>query len=328
MVRVQPGFRIKARLFHELSRLLASGVTLPAAAAILAAARGSGRAERRLAQLIKDGAEPTEAFRGAGFDEADAAALGAAATAGRMDDVMRMLASHYEEMAKAMNEVRSRCLYPVLMLHLAPLLLSIPQAIVSGGWAGYFITVGRFLGGLYAASLLCLLFGWLLVAAYARSATAAAGIGRIPVLGTFLEIRSGARFGSVLSIVIRSGAGILRGIELAGKGARSGLIHEAAGQAVVAIRGGESLTGALAGRPGIPTEIARAIAVGEASGHLDDELSRAAADLDSQMIRRLQFVSEWVPRILYIAMTLYVGYSIFSMVMGIGSAMEEVLQME
>lgn len=46
------------------------------------------------------------------------------------------------------------------------------------------------------------------------------------------------------------------------------------------------------------------------------------------MIRRLQFFSEWVPRLLYIGMTLYVGYSIFSMAMGIGSAMGEALQIE
>lgn len=248
MRSVQPGFRSKARLFHELSRLLASGVTLPAAAGILASARGAGQAERRLADLLSGGATPTEAFRGAGFDEADAAVVGAAATAGRMDDVMRMLAAHYEELAKAITEVRTRCLYPILMLHMAPLLLSIPQAIVSGGWVGYLATVGSFLGILYGATLVCFLAGWALVAAYARSAVAAAAISRIPVAGTFLEIRSGARFGSVLSIVIRSGAGILRGIELAGKGARSGLIRDASAGAVTAIRSGETLTGALAVR--------------------------------------------------------------------------------
>lgn len=325
---MQPGFRTQARLFHELSRLLASGVPLPSAAATLASARGAGRAERRLADSLSTGADPADAFLAAGFDEADAAAVGAAATAGRLDAVLSILAVHYEELSKALVEMRGRCLYPVLMLHLAPLLLSIPQAVIGGGLGGYLVSVGAFLGILYGAGILVLLTTWAVVAAYARSEAAAEWIGRVPIVGGFLLIRSGSRFASILSIVIKSGAGILKGIELAGRASKSASVRHAAGNAVAEIRAGQTLTGALAHRPGIPVEIARAIAVGEASGHLDDELARAAAELDARMIRRLHMASEWIPRLLYIGMTLYVGYSIVSMALGIGSAMGEALQIE
>ena len=54
----------------------------------------------------------------------------------------------------------------------------------------------------------------------------------------------------------------------------------------------------------------RGFCVGEQTGELDAELKRLAAEYQADGLARLDALAEWLPRLLYIAVVIYVGYGV------------------
>jgi len=65
--------------------------------------------------------------------------------------------------------------------------------------------------------------------------------------------------------------------------------------------------------------------VGDHSGRLDEETQRAAEALQTKAIAQLDALAEWMPRILYVGVALYVGWRIISTAMQVGGAVGEAL---
>ena len=61
-----------------------------------------------------------------------------------------------------------------------------------------------------------------------------------------------------------------------------------------------------------PDPFVRAFAVGEQTGELDRELLRIGGKYRDAALRGMEAVAEWVPRLIYIGIMLYVGWRIVS----------------
>jgi type II secretory pathway component PulF len=55
--------------------------------------------------------------------------------------------------------------------------------------------------------------------------------------------------------------------------------------------------------------VVRAFLIGEQTGRLDQELARLAAEYRENALRRLATITEWFPRIVYIGIVLYIGWT-------------------
>ena len=125
-----------------------------------------------------------ESFRGAGFSQSDAAIIQAGEASGRLDAVFVELAEFYAQLGQARRTVVAKSIYPVLVLHLAAILLAIPPALLDGGWTTFFAQSLPILLGFY----LCILLGavlWRIARSLlSRSSTSATVIVRIPVART------------------------------------------------------------------------------------------------------------------------------------------------
>jgi type II secretory pathway component PulF len=66
--------------------------------------------------------------------------------------------------------------------------------------------------------------------------------------------------------------------------------------------------GLLAVGGAFPEEMVRSFCVGEQTGELDSELQRLAADYQADGLARLDSLAEWLPRLLYIGVVIYVAY--------------------
>ncbi len=84
-----------------------------------------------------------------GFPARDALIVEVGEKSGRLEEVFRELSVHYAELAAARRMLVTRSAYPVVVFHAGVILLSIPLAIVSGGWLQYFGTVIPTLGAFY-----------------------------------------------------------------------------------------------------------------------------------------------------------------------------------
>lgn len=317
-----------AQLFHELTQLARSGLSMVQSLEIVGRRPGRGIADcaRRLFAALQASGSIGAAFRSANFPESDAAVIEAGEATGRLEQVYQELEQYYSQLAIARRKIISKSLYPLLVLHLGVLLLAIPPAILSGGFDSYWRSVLPVLLGIYLG-LGVLWLAWGAVRQIvARDASLARLILAAPVWGGFLNNWTAWKYSSVLSLYVRAGGGLLRAVESAGKTCGNAVLRRASEGALDRVRQqGSGLAEAFHAQGAFPYILERAIEVGEHSGRLDEETIRAAEIFKDNTLRRLEAFGDWTPKIIYIAIVFYIGWQIVSMAVGVGSSVGAVL---
>jgi len=324
---VQLSFSDKEHFFHSLAQMLKSGI--PAGKALEQLAVGSGRSARfarQAAARISDGF--AEAFSAAGFSTVDVEILGAGEQSGRLEETCLRLAEYYQCLAAARKRVISASMYPVFMVHLAAVLLSVPRAILAGGLEGFAKSFLEILLPVYLVA--ALLFGAVvfLRKLVMNNPSAERVIRMIPVVGGLFRNAALSRFCLVLSMGIRSAVGILSCLTRAGRASRSALIHKRADAAAAAIKGGSGFAEALNGGGVFPEDLERAFRVAEASGRLDEEMARWAGIYRERFFASIDAVSAWFPRLLYLAVLVGVGLQILALANQISGEFEKAIPEE
>lgn len=321
-----------AQLFHELTQLARSGLPMIRSLEIVGRKSGGGISScaRRLFQALQATGSVSQAFRTANFPESDAAVIEAGEATGRLEHVYQELEQYYTQLAAARQQVIAKSLYPVVVLHLGVLLLSIPPVIISGkGIGGYLQSVLPVLVCVYIAGFLLWAAWKVICLLVATNSLAARIILAVPVLGGFLLNWTSWKYSSVLSLYVRAGGGLFRAVESAGNSCRNAVLREASMGALNMVRQrGMSLSEAFLAQRAIPETLERAIEVGEHSGRLDEETIRAADIFKTRTLQRLERFGEWAPKILYFAIVLYVGWQIISMATGVGASLDEALNVQ
>ena len=306
---VQLRFADKEHFFHDLAQLLRSGIPLQRAIEHIGAGRDrAARASGVLAPLVSDGV--AAAFAAAGFAPLDAEILAAGEQSGRLETACTRLSEYYGRLAACRRKLLAASAYPIFLFHLSAVLLLIPAAIASGGVAGYFQLLGTILGAAYALAT-----GGLLILSLARravrSSTAAERvICSIPGVGGFFSLGALSRFCLVFSLGIRSADGVLASILRAGRASQSAGLEAASANVVPAIRSGSRFAEAVRQSNAFPPDLERALEVAEASGRLDEETSRWADIYQERFFRRIDALSIWLPRMLYVIILLIIGAGI------------------
>lgn len=320
--------RHKEQFFHELVQLTRSAVSLPQALEMLSRnpRSATSRCAGRVRSALEQGGRVGEAFSTAGFSAGDAAVIEAGESAGRMEVVFAELETYYQQLAEARQRILSRSWYPVLVLHLGAFLLAIPPAIIAGGWTTFFLRSIPLLLGFYGLVFLVWL-GWRLIRrALSGSVTSARTLVSIPVLGGFLFDWTTWRFTGLLSLYVRAGGGLLKAFAVAGAACENALLFSLARSAVEEVKAGRGLSEAVRSQSGWPEVLGRALEVGEHSGRLDEETQRAAQIYKERALGKLDAVSNWTPKLLYIVIVLLMGWQAISMIVGVYSTIGSVLE--
>ena len=323
---MQLRFQDKEHFFHDTTQMLRSGIPLQRAWEHLAAGRDrAADAARTAAPLVNQDIDT--ALKAAGFSIVDREILAAGEQSGRLEEACRELADYYSHLAKGRNRAITASLYPVFILHLAALLLSIPPAIIDGSAFKFFTQVALFLGAAYLIGGFFVLVFWILARSFQSSAAADRLIRGIPVVGGCFRDASLARFCLVLSLGIRSADGVLSSLRRAGRASKSACVDEASEAAVSAIRAGAGFASSLAVSRSFPVDLERAFHVAEASGRLEEEITRWAGIYRERFFKRIESLTEWLPRILYLLVVALVVYRMFSLISMVTSAYSSVLEM-
>lgn len=324
---MQLSFTSKEHFFHSLAQMLRSGLPITKALGHLAAGRDrSARCAERIALRVQDGL--AGAFRAGGFSDVDVDILSAGELSGRLEEACELLAGHYQSLAAARRKVISASLYPVVMVHLAALLLSIPRGILAGDMNGFLRSVAEILGPVYgiAAGLLVLIG---VLRELSRNSEAGDRLIRgIPGIGGLFRNAALSRFCLVLSLGIRSASGVLASLERAGRASQSATIRTAAERAVSEIRGGAGFAESLCEGAVFPGDLERAMRVAEACGRLDEEMTRWAGIFRERFFSAIDAVQVWFPRILYLAVLIGVALQIFSLVNEVSGQVSEAFKVE
>ena len=323
---MQLRFQDKENFFHDTAQMLRSGIPLQRAWEQLGRGRDRAAAAARLAAPLVI-QELDAALKAGGFSSMDREILAAGEQSGRLEEACRELADYYAHLARGRNRAVAASLYPVFILHFAALLLSIPPAIIAGSVFEFFKQAALFLGTAYLAGGLIVLVFWLLARAFQSRPGAGRLICRIPVVGGCFRDAALARFCLVLSLGIRSADGVLSSLSRAGRASKSAWVAEAALAAVSAIRTGAGFADSLATSRAFPVDLERAFHVAEASGRLEAEITRWAGIYRERFFKRMDSLTEWLPRILYLLVVGLVVFRMFSLISQITGTFSQVLEM-
>jgi len=111
-------------------------------------------------------------------------------------------------------------------------------------------------------------------------------------------------------VQLDAGINVINALEAAQGASLSGLMRQAVDRAIPEVRKGSPAGPLLAASGAFPEPMTRAICVGEQTGQLDEELTRLTAEYQAEAFSRLETMAEWIPRLLQIAIMVYVGYGI------------------
>jgi general secretion pathway protein F len=136
---------------------------------------------------------------------------------------------------------------------------------------------------------------------------------RMPVVGRLVRSLDAARFASTLSILVGSGAPLLRSLEAAADVVRTIPMASAARRASALVREGVALSRALREQNVFPPVLLHLVASGEQSGRLAPLLARAAEELERDAERRLA----WLAALLQPALIVVMGAIVLVLVLAI-----------
>ncbi len=305
--------RQKQSLYHSLAQLIRSGVPFPKALDKLAGTtRGGARKLMDSARkALADGRTVGEAFAAqhSAITPLEASVLAAVEKSGQLDHGLRELSDYFGALAQARAAIIKRLTYPIFLLHFGILVLGAPALVLKG--AGTFLreTGGTFVF-LYAAIAIVAMLTPLLRDAGAGSGFFDRLLNAIPLLGKVRRSFALSRFCTVYGLQLDAGVNIIDALIAAGAASRSGSVRAAVNAAVTEVRGGAQVGPLLAASDAFPMEIMQTIIVGEETGKLVEELQRLAKDLREEALRTLDTLADWLPKLLYVGIVLYLAWKI------------------
>ncbi|MEO6751929.1 MAG: type II secretion system F family protein [Chthoniobacteraceae bacterium] len=311
----------KASLFHELGQLVRTGTPFPKAIEKLTRLSG-GQARTSLVRIRKalDGGASVGESLLAGIpliSSLEACVFTASERAGRLEHGLEEASQYHAALAGARARMRSRLAYPIFVIHFALLILPLPIAFSpEGGMVPFLKAAGATIGGLW----LCVF----IIAAVIRSSISAAekSVGpdhllrTLPLFGKLRRDFALGRFCSAYHMQLNAGVNVLASLETSGAASGSAVLRDAILAAMPAVRAGGQVGAALEKTRAFPEPFLRAFAVGEETGELDRELQRIGEKYRETAMRRLETIAEWVPRLIYLSILLFIAWRIIGAQIG------------
>ncbi|MFZ2644059.1 MAG: type II secretion system F family protein [Verrucomicrobiia bacterium] len=317
-----------AAFYRQLATMLNAGVSMERALKSLESA-AAGRALRGVSAAvgarIRGGGDLAEAMgeHEGVFPVLHRELVRVGERTGTVDRVLRQLAEMVEQMAAIRKEIWVQMIYPLLLLHLSVVLGPLPQLVFTRDYGAYGRAILSALAVLYVAAAMV----WWMVRQISRDRSRLALADRlvlaVPVLGKIHRDLSLTRLFSALKALLNGGIGILEAMPRAGAASGSALLAAAANAAVPELKRGESLVTALADV--LPGDALGLIATGQESGKLDEMLDHLERHFMEETRRRLRALAEWLPKLIYVSVVLWVGWQILQMGRGYGRMLSGVL---
>jgi type IV pilus assembly protein PilC len=136
---------------------------------------------------------------------------------------------------------------------------------------------------------------------------------RMPVIGDLLRKSAVSRFTRTLGTLLASGVSILDGLEITARTAGNRVIHDAVMKSRGSIAGGDTVAGPLEESGVFPPMVTSMIAVGEATGGLDEMLTKIADFYDDEVDAAVAALISLLEPIMIVVLGVVVGGMIVSM---------------
>jgi type II secretory pathway component PulF len=320
----------RAELYHQISQLTEAGIPLPEGLKVLhrsPPARSFRAPLSRMIHELNQGATFNQAVRAVDgwLPTFDAALLEAGEKSGRLPQCFKLLAQYYTERSQLARQVIQDLAYPVFLFHFAILIGPFPTLFITGDVAAYLSKTLGVLLPIYAATALILFAsqgrhgeGW---RAFIERLTR-----WIPLLGPSRRALALSRLAAALEALINAGVPIFEAWELAASASGSPALRRAVVAWRPRVEAGTTPAEAVSESGVFPELFANMYNTGEVSGQLDDGLLRLQRYYQEQGSRQMKAFSQWVPKIIYLAIVFMIAYRVVSFYSGYYRKVGEVMQ--
>ena len=239
---------------------------------------------------------------------------------GRLEQVIARLTDFIEKQAKLKGKVTSALAYPVLMMIIAIILISVLMIAVVPKVTSIFENMGRALPWytqlLITVSEFTAGYWWLIIALgvgawylFKRWRTTPEGrhtwhsfVLRMPIFGPLVQMVAIARFTRTLATLLSAGVALLQAMgivrDVLGNAALERVVETATGS----IREGQSIADPLKASGQFPPMVTHMIAIGEKSGQLEEMLENIAEAYDSSVDNRIQMLTSLLEPLIIVVM--------------------------
>lgn len=255
--------------------------------------------------------------------------------AGALDVVLERLAELTEKNVKMRNHIRSVMVYPLLvgligvavivflLVNVVPTITSIfaetqqalplPTVIllsISDFMRGYWWALILIAAGLY------FLFNFWKNGHRGRMVIDRLKL-RLPLFGPLVRKIAVVRFSRTLATLVSSGAPLIESLRIVGSIVNNTVIARAIGDAIEAIRAGQSIAGPFRKSRVFPPIVVHMIAIGEASGSLEPMLEKIAQSYEDEVETTVSALTSLLEPIMIVIMGVVVGYIVLSILLPI-----------
>jgi type IV pilus assembly protein PilC len=284
---------------RQFSVMIDAGLPLVQCLDILGTQEGDKNFSRIVLQTradVEGGASLADAMRKhpKAFDALFVNMIAAGEAGGILDTILKRLATYIEKTVKLKSQVKSAMVYPVAVIVIAAIVVSVILWKVIPTFANLFAGLGASLPlptrvVIWASNTLIQFLPFLVVGIIAlgvafRQYYATDGGRRVvdrtvlgaPIVGLIMRKIAVARFCRTLSTLMSSGVPILDGMEITARTAGNSIVEDAVLSARVRIERGETVAVPLKETRVFPPMVTQMIGVGEATGALDTMLAKIA----------------------------------------------------
>jgi type IV pilus assembly protein PilC len=250
---------------------------------------------------------------------------------GILDTILLRLAVFLEKNDAIVRKVKGAMIYPAVIFSVAIIAVVVLLIFVIPTFQQMFASVNMELPlptkFVIAMSDLLQSFWWLMILSgvafvflirkYYETENGKLVIDRLmlqaPVIGDLLRKSAVSRFTRTLGTLISSGVAILDGLEITARTAGNRVIHDAVMESRGSIAGGETISAPLAKSKVFPPMVTSMIAVGEATGGLDEMLTKIADFYDDEVDAAVSALLSLMEPIMIVVLGVIVGGMIVAM---------------
>lgn len=321
--------RQRAQLYHELGKLIGAGLHMDRSVDLLLDQRPAASVRTWLRGLQRGlAAHLTVADSVAKYTEAtplEVSLLAAGERGGQLEKSCGHLARYYELRQKSKDKALGALIYPLILLHLGLVFPDVPKLVLGQGMDQLVPQILLRLGTAWAGLAGLGFAVWTAMRAATTSTIMDGLLNSIPLLSSVRRHWALARFCQVFQTGLLAAFRISETLQLAGDASQSASLRRAGRSAAALVETGSPLGASLKRTGAFPRTFLQSVATAEEAGTLDREMERwalAEAELASQAQDRL---AEWMPRLFYVAVVLYVASRIIGMFQGYYGEMEKMM---
>jgi general secretion pathway protein F len=274
------------------------------------------------------------------FDELFVSMVRAGELAGNLDEVLSRLADFLESTQKLKSKVQSAMIYPVIMVIVGGVIMSVLMIKVVPQITSMFTSQGKVLPLntrmlIYSSYFIGKYWLFTIVgmgvvgALFSKWKSSKDGkliwhrfVLKLPVLGELVRTINVSRFARTLGTMLQSGVPMLRALDTAKQIMGNVLLQGAVEEAKRAVTEGESLAVTLRKSGQFPPTMIHMVAVGERAGQLEQMLERVAATYDAEIDTKLSRFTAMLEPLMLVVMGGAVAFIVFSIlqpIMDLGS---------